>query len=407
MSGPEREDRLGIPPQNGRSEGPMDECEDKSAEETGEREGNGTGTGDAAESSRASHAGIPPAPARDARPATEEEKARSRRTGETAGEEEAERRVERFLEESQHIFHLPGFIFHPMVILFLVGAAGLLSLFVLSQLASTLAALRELPVLLQYVGWGALLLIVAAVLFAGFRLLWWYLRLRRNRQVPLPGLREVARRTELRHAARQKKAEAVTRIKSYLEDYPPLDGAGMRDTLLDYGLSKGDVREMEKARKRLLDSDGFGGPEGWLQDFRSSFQNHLDTAARKRRGYCARRTAIKTAVSPNPLIDSLVTLYYGYTLIGDLCRIYRLRAGVTGTALIAGHVFVNAYLAGKADEAEEVTESFVDSLFGAGGKLASEIAGKAVSKTGAGAFNYLLMHRLGKTGAGLLRPVET
>ncbi len=116
---------------------------------------------------------------------------------------------------------------------------------------------------------------------------------------------------------------------------------------------------------------------------------------------------MKTAVSPNPLVDSLVTLYYGYTLVADLCSIYRLRAGAMGTALIAGHVFINAYLAGKADEAEEVTESFVESLFGAGGKLAGEIAGEAVSKTGAGAFNYILMHRLGKTAAGLLRPVET
>jgi len=397
-------ERLGLPPQTADAD-MSDRTDSRDGDADAPAKGIRLGQ---VEPPRNTHLGVPsslpeavePLAERDLR-ALEQRRERLERQKEA----EAEHRLEEELAKSRHFVRIPDFIFHPTVVLFLIIAAGLFALFAVSQTASTLAALKELPTALQYVAWASLLVILGAVIYAALRLGFSYLRLRRNRQVPLPGLCELARRTELHHAVRRKQWEATNQLKDYLNDYA-LEGRSTQTFLRDCGLDEDAMRELSAWKKRLLESDGFADSESWLHDFRHSFQCHLDRAAAKRRAYCARRTAIKTAISPNPLVDSLITLYYGYTLISDLCRIYRLRSGGIGTALIMGHVFVNAYLAGKADEGEEITESFVESLFGTGGKLAAEVGGKVISKGAAGAFNYMLMHRLGRTATGLLRPVQ-
>ena len=399
MTGHEERNWLGLPPQKADADV---EGENEAPEEDATQPRQ-------TEPPRNTHLGVPSSLPEAAEPLTDRDRRtleKRRERIEREKEAEAERRLEEELSKSRHFIRLPDFIFHPTVILFLIIAAGLFALFALAQTASILTAIQELPAALQYVAWGSLLVILGAVIYAALRLGFSYLRLRKNRQVPLPGLRELARRTELHHVARQKQWEATNRLKDYLRDYP-LENRRTKSFLRDCGLDDDGMRELVAWKDRLLEADGFTDSESWLHDFRHSFQSHLDHAAAGRRAYCARRTAVKTAVSPNPLVDSLISLYYGYTLISDLCQVYRLRVGGIGTALILGHVFINAYLAGKADEGEEITESFVESLFGAGGKLAAEVGGKVVSKGAAGAFNYLLMNRLGKTAANLLRPVQT
>ena len=404
MTGQNGHERLGLPPQAAHRD--LEQETDASEEDAAREKVTQTRQ---MEPPRDTHLGIPSSLPEAVEPLSDTDRRaleKRRERLERQKEAEAERRLEEELAESRHFVRVPDFIFHPTVVLFLIVAAGLFALFAIAQTASTLASLQALPPALQYVAWGSLLVILGAVIYAALRLGFSYLRLRKNRQVPLPGLRELARRTELHQAVRKKQWEATNRLKDYLRDYP-LDNRRTGSFLRNCGLDDDGMRELVAWKERLLESDGFVDSESWLHDFRHSFQSQLDRAAARRRAWCARRTAVKTAVSPNPLIDSLISLYYGYTLISDLCRIYRLRSGGIGTALILGHVFINAYLAGKADESEEITESFVESLFGAGGKLAAEVSSKVVSKGAAGAFNYLLMHRLGKTATNLLRPVQT
>ena len=73
-----------------------------------------------------------------------------------------------------------------------------------------------------------------------------------------------------------------------------------------------------------------------------------------------------TAVAPNAVVDSGATLFYTFSMLTDLCQVYNLRAGRTGTAVLLGRVFFNAYLAGQGTEWEKLAEDQYDQLFARG-----------------------------------------
>ena len=91
-----------------------------------------------------------------------------------------------------------------------------------------------------------------------------------------------------------------------------------------------------------------------------------------------------------------------------------LRAGRTGTAVLMGRVFFNAYLAGQGTEWEKLAEDQYDQLFAeamnvVGVGVSSNVVGKLLGKVGAkattGYLNRILLVRLGRYATRLLRPV--
>ena len=125
--------------------------------------------------------------------------------------------------------------------------------------------------------------------------------------------------------------------------------------------------------------------------------------------YWARRTAFATAVAPNALADTGLTLYFSFALLADLCTIYNLRAGRLGTMVLLSRVFFNSYLAGQMNEMEGWTADQIQQLVEPHLPTSELVLGKVFSKLGAkassGAVNYLLLSRLGKYGCRMLRPV--
>ena len=120
-----------------------------------------------------------------------------------------------------------------------------------------------------------------------------------------------------------------------------------------------------------------------------------------------------TAVAPNAMVDSGATLFYTFSMLTDLCQIYNLRAGRTGTAVLLGRVFFNAYLAGQGTEWEKLAEDQYDQLFDeamnvVGVGVSSNVVGKLLGKVGAkattGYLNRVLLIRLGRYSARLLAP---
>ncbi len=92
-----------------------------------------------------------------------------------------------------------------------------------------------------------------------------------------------------------------------------------------------------------------------------------------------------TAVAPNAMIDSGATLFYTFSMLTDLCKLYSLRAGRTGTAVLMGRTFFNAYLAGQSTEWEKLAEDQYDQLFheamnAAGVSVSTGVLGKVVGK---------------------------
>lgn len=306
-----------------------------------------------------------------------------------------------------------GWFGSPLAFAALVGITGVFGVFLFNQTAQLLQALAAQPEWAQYVGYTGLGLFGLCVLYSFVRFAVLYVRLRENRQLRVKGIKELSNRTRLRWLAATKSAEARAQIETYLRTYP-IDTDKDRRALEKLGLTPEAIAKLKAVRAELLDHDKFASTEQWFARFRDGFQSVIDNAAEARTKYWASRIWVVTAVAPNAVIDSGATLFYTFSMLSELCQLYNLRAGRTGTAVLMGRTFFNAYLAGQATEWEKLAEDQYDQLFNeamntVGVSVSAGVVGKVVGKVGAkvttGYLNRVLLIRLGRYASRLLRPV--
>ena len=321
--------------------------------------------------------------------------------------------AEEMLASDPAIVRWAGWFASPLAGAMLLGAVGALGLFLYSQALSILANLATLPEWAQYAGYAGLTILAGAVLFSMARLALLYARLQRNRQLRLRGLEELQSRTRLRWLAHAKAAEAKTRLEDYLQAYP-INTEKERRSLAKVGVTPEVAAELAKVRDELLDPARYASAGEWFDRFQHAFQGKLDTVADGRVSYWSNRAMVVTAVSPNGMVDSLSTSFFGFSMIADLCRVYHLKAGRTGTAVLLARVFFNAYLSGQINDVEKLVEEQYDHVFqqglhvvgaGVGSNVAGKFLGKVGAKATTGYLNRVLLSRLGKYACRLLRPV--
>lgn len=306
-----------------------------------------------------------------------------------------------------------GWFGSPLAFATLLGLGGLAGIFVFNQTVQLLNNLAVQIEWVRYLGYAGLTLFGGCVLFAFLRLLVLYARLRQNQQMRLQGLTELANRTRLRWLAAAKSAEAREKLEHYLREFP-IDTEKDRKALAKLGVTDEVQVRLKAVRVELLDPAKFASTEQWFGRFRDAFQSELDTAAAARVKYWASRIWVVTAVAPNAVVDTGATLFYTLSMLADLCQVYNLRAGKTGTAVLLSRVFFNAYLAGQGAEWEKVMEDQYDQVFhealnvvgvGVGANVAGKLLGKVGAKATTGYLNRILLIRLGGYAARLLRPV--
>jgi uncharacterized membrane protein YcjF (UPF0283 family) len=318
------------------------------------------------------------------------------------------REAEELIASEPSVLGLPSYLSGPLMGSLVIGLAAVLGLFVFNQVMSAIASLGTLQGFWMYGGYVGLGLLAGAVVYAMLRLVWLYFRLRRNKQLRLKGLEELEKRTKLRWLVNAKVKEAKDQLVAYLREFPLAQGK-QRKKLVALGFSESVLLELASVKEKLLDANRWPSDDVWFAFFRDSFQARLDEAANARVSYWARRTAVGTAVSPNTLTDTLMTLYFSFTLLADLCQIYNLRAGRLGTAVLLARVFFNAYLAGQIQEMEHMTAEQIQNLVAphipTSELLLAKVLGKVGAKASAGVINYFLLSRLGKYASRMLRPV--
>ncbi len=352
--------------------------------------------------------GRPTSIARDLAPLSDAERILLQETDDRrAAQELAE--AEQLLASDPEVFRWAGILAHPLAAAILIGGAGVLGLFLYSQFFQVMNSLANVqPAWLQNLGYGGLGLLAMAVLYAMLRLLVLYYQLRRNQQIRIAGLHELASRTRLRWLAHAKSREAKDRLHEYMTAYP-MQTEKHKRKLERLGFAPEQLSTLTTAREQLLDPSRFASTGQWFGDFRTNFQGQLDAAAAARVAYWSKRAGITGAVAPNGLIDSLAMSYFGFAMITDLCQIYNLRAGRAGTAVLLGRVFFNAYLSGQMTEWEKLTEDQLNLMIAPGGPLyeigAARVMSKFGTKAAGGVLTYFLLARLGKYACGLLRPV--
>ena len=319
------------------------------------------------------------------------------------------REAEELIASNPESVGLPSFVTHPLMTAVAVGSAGLLGLFLFNQIAQALALIGTLQGFWMYGGYAGLGLLSLTVLYACGRFLILYTRLQRNRQLRIRGLEELEKRTRLRWLVHAKVQDAQVQLLEYLRDFP-MDDKRTRNRLATLGFSPDVIHELNNHREKLLDLNHWPGTDIWFTHFRDSFQTRLDAIAEERIRYWARRTALGTAISPNTLSDTLMTLYFSFTMLSDLCQIYNLRAGRLGTAILLARVFFNAYLAGQMQEMEHMTAEQIQNWIAphvpTTELLLAKVLGKIGAKASAGAINYFLLIRLGRFSCRVLRPVS-
>jgi len=318
------------------------------------------------------------------------------------------REAEELIASEPAVLGLPSWLSHPFMAAVMLGTGAVLGLFLFNQVMSALSIMGSLQGFWMYGGYVGLGLLVLAAAYAMLRLMWLYVRLRRNRQLRIKGLEELEKRTKLRWLVNAKLNEAKVLLRTYLSEFPLAEGRE-RKRLAGLGLTETVLMEMARVREKLLDTDRWPSDDVWFAEFRDSFQSHLDEAASARVNYWARRTAVGTAVSPNTLTDTLMTLYFSFTMLSDLCQIYNLRAGRLGTAVMLARVFFNACLAGQIQEMEHMTAEQIQNLVAphipASEILMAKVLGKVGAKASTGVINFFLLNRLGRYACRMLRPV--
>lgn len=322
--------------------------------------------------------------------------------------EEELRQAAELMNSEPTVFGLPSLFGHPLVGLVMLFMGGLVGLFAFNQVAGAVATINAMPERLQWAGWAFFGLLSLAVLYSVVRLLVIYVRLRRNKQLRLKGLEELEKRTRLRWLINAKKHEAHAQLEAYLREYPT-ETERERKRLYGVAIRGTDLYALVQARQKLLDRDRWGDSAAWFAAFRDTFQSKLDEAAAARIRYWSRRAAFATAISPNALADTGMTVYFSFAMLANLCTIYNLRAGRLGTMVLLSRVFFNSYLAGQINEMEGWTTDQIQQLVEPHLPASEIFLGKVFSKLGAkasaGAINYLLLSRLGKYGCRTLRPI--
>jgi uncharacterized membrane protein YcjF (UPF0283 family) len=231
---------------------------------------------------------------------------------------------------------------------FLLGIIAILSLVGLYLFAQTLTLLAQIAILpptVRWVAYAVLLALLAGVLIGTIRLLAAYLRLRRTQRISLGGIDDLNQRAEYRKLAAEETDKAYQIVGEYLEKFPT-----ERQELMKLGFSDVQTAKLLESRKHLsqLGENGLGA-EHWLQTFRHDFQSVVDEAADDCITRHAKQVGFKVAALPLPLLETAVVLHGAFTMVADLCRIYQLRLGKSGTLIVTGWAVVQGVTAGEID----------------------------------------------------------
>ena len=301
-----------------------------------------------------------------------------------------------------------------------VAISGLLALYIYTQLLSLVATLATLPAWLTTIAVLVLGLLTAAVVLAFCRLAIVYSRLRRNEQIRMSDIQQLELRAQVRRgcSSSQQRQQARTVLEVYIREYPQYSAEKVAHaTLADASsaspayppglpsFSAEELTRLYRARRRLADPARIRDSKEWLQVYEAEFQSVLDTAADARVHQCAKWVGYKTAISPSPLVDTLIAVYWCFVLLRDLCLIYNVRVGPYGTAALLWRAFFTAYLAGKFQDWEDHADYTIESMMDGLPEIGRKIAGKLAAKAGDGLANYFMVRRLGRRAIVLLRPL--
>ena len=321
------------------------------------------------------------------------------------------------LEEDLDLTRAEAGFFSPMRFLrgpaattVLVLGIGLIVLLAVHQTVGVLASISSLPVAGQYLAYALVGVALLFVTYGVVRAVSAFARFRASPKLSARALDQLASRAHLREESRTQLDAACRDLHQLLKDHPVETPAG-RQEMVKLGLKPEEIAALARARRTLMEEFGEQAPAAWVERYRTLFIAPMDEAAKRRIKLRAMLVGAKSAAVPAGALDTAIVLAHSYLLVGDLCRIYRVRADKKGVVAITWQVLLGSFIAGRLDElTDQAAGHLGDLMAGASGgvlaKAGSAIAGKVVGKAAEGVVNAAFCYRLGTAAMRRLRPID-
>ncbi|MDO4575672.1 MAG: DUF697 domain-containing protein [Planctomycetia bacterium] len=302
--------------------------------------------------------------------------------------------------------------FSRVVFWFCLLLGGLLAFYMYVQAIALWESVQALPAVLRYPSLGIFAVLLLVVAIAALRLAWMYFSMRANRQVQIQTLqeRESLQKTSGKKGANELSnthfASLFTLVRCYPLDTPsPHLSTSENADPQEWQTFHDRMTKLRKAPD-IADSEALPNRREWVQEFQKA-QKFLDDHAQMRLEKLSRIVALKTALSPYPLWDMLIVLFWSFQYLTELCRIYNLRVDFYGTARLLLELWITAFCSAKIDSAEEYTQAAAEQAVSGliSNNVAKTIFGSASAKAVSGLANYYLFRRLGRQAIRRIQPL--
>ncbi len=335
-------------------------------------------------------------------------------------------RLEDYLKRPRPPFRLPRL--NSALGLGALFLAALVLLTVYFHAVAILSQLLALPAALRWPGLGLLGLLVGIVFYVLVRALFFAAGLAGGGQLDLAQL-EIGG-TAAGIPLQLCKLARREFLEPYLKRLVSLKGHRKERFLV----LAGEASPVLAAAEELLDRQRHLGSRAWLAEFRENIQQPLEKQAGVIATGYANAAALKTALSPWPLVDMLAVLYNAVCLLADLTLLFNRRLSRFGRLRLFCELMFTLLVAGRAQEAARAVKHCLEGVDGSSiHEAAAGVAGGAGGEGGAhslielvfghfglsalaagrfaaprlaeGAAAWLLLKRFGRSACELLKPL--
>lgn len=317
-------------------------------------------------------------------------------------------------------------VFSPAIISITVLLGAILLLMLVSEVFQFLQAVQSAPRPLQWLGYAFVTTLVAIAAWAAIRLVRSITALRVTPKIQRSDYYAARHRPFVRKTAKLKSREGREILRAIVDEYPLADPR-FQKLLASCGCTQESLTRLRGDVQELLTVDDLSA-EAWLSRFDMRVLALMDECAKKRVHDYAVQVGLKTALMPTSMADMLIVVTNSLLMLKDLCALYNVRTTPLATCSLAGHLFMNAFVAarleGQLSSLAQEADSALRTAFTASAGDAANAAGAASAVVGSlgkvvttatrgagrrfaeGGANYILVRRLGDACIRYLRPIQ-
>lgn len=297
----------------------------------------------------------------------------------------------------------------PILTACLIICLSALLIIILSEVFQFVQSVQAAPLILQVVAYVCIGVLAVAFCWALARLAITYRQLVASPQVRLDRIRDARSRAITRDQLARQVDAGYDALVSIVTEYP-IHHQGQIALLRRAGMKDDELSTLKSNIATLLKKD-HSGKVKWIEDCERLFVKTIDGCAKRRVSDYARRVAVKTALSPTGLLDTLIVVVNAVFMVEELCRLYYVRTSRLHSILLAAQLVFSTFISARLeDRVDDVTDTLFDGVIAGIPEMSKEIFAKVtlgvLKRTAEGTINLAMFYRLGAATMVMLRPIR-